>query len=64
LNYSYDLGSHLWLLSCLPLFMHSLCPPLSEIDLFFLLEMFDLTTAAVVTLFLLYEFSRFNSSDA
>lgn len=54
MNDSYDPGSHLWLLSCLPLFIYSLCPPLSEITLFFLLEMFHLTTAAVVILFLLY----------
>lgn len=64
MNDSYDPGSHLWLLSCLSRFIYSLCPLLSEADLFFLLEMFHLTTVAVVALFLLYIFSRLNSSDA
>lgn len=62
MNYSYDPGRHLWLLSSFSLFICSLCPPLSAIALFFDLEMFHLATG-VVALFLLYIFSLLNSSD-
>lgn len=64
MNDVYDLASLVPF--CLPVFIYS-CPlwlPLSETALFFLLEMFHLTTAAVVTLFLLYIFSHLNSPDA
>lgn len=62
MNDSYDPRSHLWLLSCLPLFIYSLCPPLTEIALFSLRDVSS-DTAAVVALFLLYIFSHLNSSD-
>lgn len=62
MNDSYDPRSHLLLLSCLPLFIYSLCPPLTEIALFALRDVSS-DTAAVVALFLLYIFSHLNSSD-